>query len=631
MARRSLRDRAVRRWSLLMLASIFTVFSSGRAAGAPGELDPTLGTGGILTSTVVTDQARLAIQPDGKFIAVGRGDGGAVVRVARFNPDGSLDTTFDGDGWTSIDATPGQLDLATDVMVQSDGKIVVAGQSWASGNYDSMLIRLMPDGSLDASFSGDGIAIFQLDAATDSFQAVAIQPDGHIVGGGSVGSGASAKWSFVRVEPDGDLDVTFDGDGTRLIANTGARIFSLVIEPDGQILGAGLAGAGATDIALIRLDPDGSLDAGFDGDGILIDDVSAGGPDLAFRLALQSDGRILVAGEVGNVFTTLRYNTDGSRDSSFSVDGFDSQNFSGVFSRATGIISVPDGRILVGGYRVEATGVMDFALAAYNSDGTLDPTFGNAGLVKLDSLEATFSGNLVSAPDGNVILAGLSAFGIRVAKFQVGGGAGPAPAPVPEAPVTYELRVKKVGQGSVLGDPVLDIDCGSDCSTRLGPQVVGSLAATPHDGWLFDGWTGDCASVQGATCTVAMSTDRSVTATFSKVPPPPPEPDIVQTGRCKGHEVGTFLELPDGGALIVGTRGADDIVGTSGQDVICGLEGADSLYGGAKPDILAGGAGPDHLYGNRGRDKLEGGEGPDWCEVAPGYDHTDSCEVVYRR
>lgn len=200
--------------------------------------------------------------------------------------------------------------------------------------------------------------------------------------------------------------------------------------------------------------------------------------------------------------------------------------------------------------------------------------------------------------------------------------------PPPLPPPTYELRVRKDGQGTVVGSDNLDIDCGRDCSSRVNVGATGELVATPDVGWSFDGWTGDCHQVVDTTCHVAMATDVEVRAIFSEIPPPPPPPDIVGSGRCAGYEVGTTTELPDGTTVIVGTRADDVLHGTPGRDIICGLEGRDRLYGGAKPDVLVGGAGADDLMGQRGRDRLNGGGGPDWCSPMPGADRMRSCEEI---
>src|SRR4029079_2637604 len=196
--------------------------------------------------------------------------------VVRYNPDGSLDTTFDGDGKLTTDfGAAFNNDVASAITVQPDGKILVAGSgsSFSASNSDFAVARYNPDGSLDTSFAGVGKFTFGLGGFNDFASDVVLQPDGKILIAGTtfIDSGSHSDFAVVRLNSDGSFDTTFDGDG-RLITNLGLfdQVASLALQPDGKILVAGGTSTGAGfDFALVRYNSNGSLDTTFDGDGKL--------------------------------------------------------------------------------------------------------------------------------------------------------------------------------------------------------------------------------------------------------------------------------------------------------------------------------------------------------------------------
>src|SRR5262249_54933170 len=223
----------------------------------------------------------VAVQADGKVIAVGT-DGSDFV-VARYNTDGSLDTSFDADGVRTLDVG-GAADKATAVAVQSDGKIVVVGSDGA----DAVVARLDADGSTDTSFSADGRQTIDLGGTADTANAVAIQPNGRIVIAGTNGT----DFALARLNrADGSLDTTFNKTGTKLIDFGGdADVANAVaVQADGKIVVAGTTGV---DFALARVNEDGSIDTDFDGNGLAVLDAG-GGADTIRGLALQADGKIV--------------------------------------------------------------------------------------------------------------------------------------------------------------------------------------------------------------------------------------------------------------------------------------------------------------------------------------------------
>jgi uncharacterized delta-60 repeat protein len=267
-----------------------------------GRTDTSFGAGGRSTADVggYGTTFALAIQSDGKIVAVGRasppssfdpGDFG----VARFNADGSLDPSFAGNGRVRNDF--GGAEDALDVALQPDGKIVVVGgpgiygAPWAVARYD-------PTGNLDPSFDGDGKVVTDFGGEAQGAWGVALQPDGKIVVAGwrgEQGGPANRGIAVARYLPNGSLDPSFSGDGRSVeqLANsdTGRGV---VLQPNGKIVVAGQTG-GDPDFMLTRFLPDGRVDPSFgNGTGFLQNDF--GGDDYAWSVAVDAEGRIVGAG-----------------------------------------------------------------------------------------------------------------------------------------------------------------------------------------------------------------------------------------------------------------------------------------------------------------------------------------------
>lgn len=261
------------------------------------------------------DRARAAVfQPDGKLLVAGHtnpptGPYPQVAALARYTAAGTLDPAFDGDGLLTLESIPVG---ATDVALQADGKILVAGQG-----FD--VARLNPNGSPDASFNGTGKATVNIANGTST--SMAIQPDGKIVLAGSVGS--LSTFVLARLTAAGAPDASFGLDGIQVVgvgAVSGA--YDVAVQPDGKIVAVGLTtGGGANlDFALVRLNDDGSPDKSFDGDGKLTTDFDSG--DAATAVAIQPDGKIVAAGtSINNGAAFARYLSDGTPDKSFDEDG----------------------------------------------------------------------------------------------------------------------------------------------------------------------------------------------------------------------------------------------------------------------------------------------------------------------
>ena len=412
-----------------------------------GGLDPSFGTDGLLTTDFgFTDTATgVAVQADGKIVVAGDSDGGAAdFVVARYNPDGSLDTTFSDDGLFL--QTFGGIDKATAVAIQADGKIVVAGYTNGTGTteFDFAVLRLNPDGTLDPTFDADGKVTVGFDLGgvgrqDDKANAVAIQSDGAIVLAGSVERAGldDVDFGVVRLLPSGAPDAGFSGDGETVVAFDLVAGFredvanAVAVQADGNIVVAGYAQKSATDFdfAVARLKTDGALDPTFDADGKVT--IDFGDDDRASDVLIRPDGRIAVVGtwDGGAAdFAVAQLNTDGSLDATFGGGAFGAgtgktnltfgaPDFGGV-ERAAAAALQPDGRLVLVGTTDAGGGVANnVGIARLNADGTLDPTFDADGKEEID-FGGDDQGNAVAlAADGRIVVAGSSGGNFAVARL----------------------------------------------------------------------------------------------------------------------------------------------------------------------------------------------------------------------
>ncbi len=365
---------------------------------AAGSLCLDFGSNGLVTTDFTgSDLANaVVLQSDGKIIAVGQASFIAFA-LARYNSDGSLDSTFGTGGLVTTDF--GGTDIAEAAILQPDGKIIAVGRA----SNDFALARYTSDGSLDSTFGTGGLVTTDL-GGTDIAEAVALQPDGKIIAVGRAGN----DFALVRYTSDGSLDSTF---GTGGIVTTdfggGTDIANAaVLQPDGKIIAVGMSGS---DFALARYNSNGSLDSAFGTGGLVTTDF--GGADSANGVALQPDGKIIAVGRASSDFALARYNSDGSLDSTFGTGGLVTTEFGGT-DFANGVALQPDGKIIAVG-RTGSGINTDFGLARYDSDGSLDTTFGAGGLVTtsfgatgLESANAA-----VLQPDGKLIAAGQASIG----------------------------------------------------------------------------------------------------------------------------------------------------------------------------------------------------------------------------
>ncbi len=273
---------------------------------ADGSPDPTFGSSGFLPLAAVgtSEYVRsVTIQPDGKIILTGWMDGQSSIdfHAVRLNSDGTLDPSFSGDGKVTLDIT-GSNDHTRSAALQADGKLVIGG--WADhgipGAGDIFLARLNANGSLDSSFAGDGILQFSTPGVNETLQDLAIQPDGKIIAVGRTDIGGSGTdFMAIRLLPTGNLDTAFDSDGTMIFIRptTDENANTLTIGPDGEIVLAGtLIDAAGRDFAVLKLRSNGSPNFGFGSGGMAVIDLGSPSDEL-FGVAIQpDDGKIVIAG-----------------------------------------------------------------------------------------------------------------------------------------------------------------------------------------------------------------------------------------------------------------------------------------------------------------------------------------------
>jgi uncharacterized delta-60 repeat protein len=347
----------------------------------------------------------VAVQSDRRVVAAGSSYPTASISnidfaVARYNTNGTLDRRFSGDGMTTT--AVGAIDEAFALVVQKDGKLVVAGES----DTKFALVRYQRDGSLDTTFDGDGIVTTLIDTSSGS-NALVVQPDGKLVAAGWRIDGAGpTEFAVVRYNADGSLDTTFDGDGiaTTAVGSGDAAANALIRQADGTLVAAGFASNGTDeDFALVRYNADGSIDGAFGGgDGIVTTPLGSDTDDVR-ALALQKDGKLVAAGRSGSGFALARYLDDGSLDATLDGDGILTTPGSG-FARA--LVVQKDGKLVAGGSRPVGGGKVERVLVRYLPDGTRDASFGDGGILSTPNGYGGGLSALALQADGRLVGAG---------------------------------------------------------------------------------------------------------------------------------------------------------------------------------------------------------------------------------
>lgn len=395
-------------WSFIPVVTRYLGFRE-----STGMLDPSFGEGGIVLTSLESDYSvlyGLALQPDGKIIAVG------TPALLRYHPDGSLDASFSGDGIALFDFDTHFYGSA--VALQPDGKILVVGKGSYAFGSDFSLVRYHADGSVDTSFGTGGQVITDFGGVNETADAIVLQPDGKIIVGGSSDHGdpylsPDSDFALARYHPDGSLDSSFGSGGlvTLDFYDDYDYGFALARQPDGKILIAGSAGnCPYFCFALARYNPDGSQDTTFGAGGWVTADMGLE-HDFGRSMALQADGKIVLAGEAvteqdhDQNFALVRYHPDGVLDLGFGIDG-KVITYWGCDSAIGSIAVQPNGKIVAAGSI--GCGSSPIALARYNLDGSLDESFGYLGLVMTELDDYSYCYTVAVQADGKVVAAGFA-------------------------------------------------------------------------------------------------------------------------------------------------------------------------------------------------------------------------------
>ncbi|WP_328873522.1 calcium-binding protein [Streptomyces sp. NBC_00287] len=634
--------RAWRRRSLLARAGTVaaTVLAlvlalPGTATAAPGDLDPTFsGDGTVLTDFADDDQAYdVAVQSDGKIVSVGASADHSLLEgrwaLTRHNADGTPDTGF-GDGGTVTTAINNmepdlQWSEANAVALQPDGRIVVVGYSWRG--YENCcwftVARYNTDGSLDNSFSGDGRYFADIAGPTEA-RDVAIDSAGRIVAAGYTGG----EVAVLRLNGDGTPDTTFGGDGTVTAdpsqepGEAGGGANAMVLQSDGKIVVGGDVGSTRFDFSLMRFNTDGSLDTGFDGDGMVRTDF--GDYETVHGLALQSDGKIVAAG--GD--SMARYQPSGALDTGFDGDGRVVLSGGAVWDVT---VQSADGRIVLAGSN---GGGGNLAVLRHNPDGSQDTGFGTGGVATADFGGSDFARAVALQSDGKIVAAGRGGpdSGFALARFE-GGGSTPPP------PTGVDLSVTKSGPGTVsIGDRAtytVRVTNTSTTTSATGVTLTDTLTGPAHTVVSATATQGTCTTAvscslgtlaPGATVTVTVVAEPRATGTLTQRA----TVTATQTDPATANNTVTITTTVNNarGCTRIGTSGNDTITGTSGTDVICALGGTDTVNASSGNDTVHGGYGNDRLDGGYGNDTLNGGPGNDNLIGNYGFDNLNTVDSV---
>ena len=441
-----------------------------------GTLDTSFSNDGVLLTDFGGNETAydVAVQGNGRIVVVG----GTFedIAIASYTTTGALDTSFDGDGKILRRFNTNRAETAHAVAIQSDGRIVVAGQTWVtysyiSSNHDFFVLRLNSNGTMDSSFAGNGYINTNFGKVDDA-QDLLIQPDGRIVVSGSAQVNFKEHLAVARYNVNGTLDTTFDGDGMllmlapgsltnndsgatlarqsdgSLLAGTSGYIYrfsaggqldttfngtgrsqyisaikSLLVQPDGRIVASGF---NIRPFSLARFTSAGVPDTTFSSDGFTWTEFGSS-VDESAASAQQADGKLVVVGKSHGNFSVARYLANGSPDLSFSADGRTTISFGPAYadSGAADVVIQPNGKILIVGTAtriINQNAYSDIAMVRLNADGSLDTTFSTDGMVTTDLGGYAGARTVALQADGRIVVGGYGGGGyFTVARYRTDG------------------------------------------------------------------------------------------------------------------------------------------------------------------------------------------------------------------
>ena len=339
-----------------------------------------------------------------------------LVSISAWASDGVLDTSFHSpDGYVLWDGGSG-YDRGRDIALQQDGKILVTGYMTNGTDNDLMVIRYNRDGTLDTGFGTNGAYIYDGGHGNDGGYAIAVQSDNKILVAGDSLNSTDDDVIVLRLDSDGTLDPNFGSNGiyTYDSGSGGDAAIDLLIQSEGKIVICGSCSNGTdSDLLVIRLNVNGTPDTTFGTNGAAIYD-GRNSFDSGLRLTLQNDGKILVAGvsHTGSNYDILvaRFSTNGTLDTTFGTNGIAIYD-GGDYDRGFGIDTNSDGDILVTGVRTKpAPNITDYDIPVicFDSNGNLDTSFGNNGIALYDGALREQSFDLIVQSDDTILVTGHS-------------------------------------------------------------------------------------------------------------------------------------------------------------------------------------------------------------------------------
>jgi uncharacterized delta-60 repeat protein len=368
----------------------------------PGTLDNTFGTNGIVISTRTGSANAISIQADGKIVTAGSLN--CKIGVIRYNTNGTLDDTFGTNGVVSTHIGS-FCSVAYAISIQTDGKIVVAGYSsdQNANNDDIVVIRYNLNGSLDSTFgTNGGVIITPVGYFMDDAYALSIQADGKIVVAGDTYNGTRSDIVIVRYNSDGSLDNTFGTNGIAISTRVG-NANAMSIQTDGKIV---IAGSSDYRFMVARYNSNGMIDNTFGTNGVVTTSIYS--DDEANAMSIQTDGKIVVAGNSGYIknAAVVRYNSDGTLDNTFGTNGIVTTSIC-QYNAINAISIQTDGKIIIAGYSFNGSKLDEIStVIRYNSEGKLDSIFGTNGIVATSIEEYNYAKAIAIQNDGKIVVVG---------------------------------------------------------------------------------------------------------------------------------------------------------------------------------------------------------------------------------
>jgi uncharacterized delta-60 repeat protein len=504
-----------------------------RCVPSSGPLDPTFGSGGIATSSVTANlfPYSMGLQADGKILEAGSVSisGGIKFGLARYTSSGSPDTSFGSGGETTTKI--GSNAQAYAMAVQSDGKIVLAGQgNPGKTGADFALARYNSSGSLDTAFGSRGTLTTSFGSGADNAEAVVIQSDGKIIAAGFSSQPDAAngypqvEFALARYNSNGSLDTSFGSNGTVLTAfgagapygsNIDAEIDGMTLQSDGKIVVAGystITGPKGRFFTVARYNANGTLDSTFGPNHTGIVSLPPSGSyhnDEAFGVVIQADGKIVAVGNVSparyyDEWALARFNSDGSLDGTFGSGGEVIQEVvagAGVSDIAFAVAMQSDGKIVAAGTHSYGGSAESFALGRFNSDGSLDSTFNGTGIVTTQvGTGSDARGMAIQPADGKIVVAGGSSLGAAVARYlaadpQIGSfTASPNPTPAGSTITLTVSNITDINPSSSITQVAIYVDSNGDGKLEAGTDALLGYATQTSPGvWTLNvstaGWS----------------------------------------------------------------------------------------------------------------------------------------------